>query len=276
MGAWGAGLKQNDNFLDIFDEFIDFYNEGYSVTDITNHLIEEHQDLIKSKEYSDDFWFAIAYCQWDCKELDKSVFETVEQIISSRKNIKLWEENNASSDTLKKRELALANFLEKLKTEKAKARRRVKKKYYDSIFNAGDCLTYILTNGNYGGAFVLTDEKETEYPKNFIAIVNIDKPQKPNINDFIESYVLFEKYEHPLLKRPDGGPLIGYFTQYDYKLIDFEIEVIGNLVTNDKYNPGNTYKGFSWKTLRLNPDSDLYPNWSVVDNKTIPIRQWIK
>ena len=41
-----------------------------------------------------------------------------------------------------------------------------------------------MDNGNYGGAFVLTDEKGTEIGKNHIAITTIDKPTKPTIEDF--------------------------------------------------------------------------------------------
>jgi len=48
----------------------------------------------------------------------------------------------------------LLKFLEKLKTSKDKPQKRVKKKLYDSIFRKGDCLTYLMDNGNYGGAFV--------------------------------------------------------------------------------------------------------------------------
>ena len=275
MGAWGTGIKQNDNFSDIYDEFIDLYNDGYSVTDITKHLIEENQDLIKSKEYSNDFWFAIAYCQWECKELDKTVFETVEKIILSEENLNLWKEQDATTTTLKRRKHALAKFLEKLQTEKTKAKRRVRKKYHDSIFKEGDCLTYILANGNFGGAFVLTDEKEVEYPVNFIAITNIDKKTKPTLDDFRQSHVLFEKYEHPLLNRTDGGPLIGYFKQYDYKDIDFKIEVIGNLTTNKTFNAGNTIHGYNWKTLKLSSDDTIWKDWTVVDNKKIAISKWV-
>ncbi|NRS90352.1 hypothetical protein HNQ02_003292 [Flavobacterium sp. 7E] len=276
MGAWGVGINQNDNYEDVFDEFINLYNQDYAVADITAYLIENNRDLIESEEYSNDFWFAIANCQWECKELEKAIYDKVEKIILSEENLKLWRQQDADTKTIIKRDIALKKFLTKLTTEKAKPRRRIKIKYYDSIFTNGDCLTYTLENGNFGGAFVLTDEKELQYPKNFIAITNINQRERPVLNDFKESFVVFEKYEHPILKRIDGRELIGYFMQYKYKTIDFNIEVVGNLPVNNTFESGNTVYGYGWGLLKLEQNHPIYNNWAIVDNRQLAIKKWLK
>jgi len=278
MGTWGTGIKANDTFEDVYDEFMDLYNDGYSVKQITQYLIENNED-----EFSNDFWFAVASCQWECKELDKEIYNKVEEIISSGENILLWKQQDATLKDIKKREVVLNKFLEKLKTEKTKPKRRIKKKFYNSIFNEGDCLIYKMENGNYGGAFVLTDEKEEELPKNFIAITNINNPEKPTINDFLKSFVLFEKREETYYNYIDDNPkqvieeipLIGYFMQWEFKNIDFQIEVLDNLTTNKTFEIGNPIRGFSWNRFKQGFNTAL-PNWTILDNKKIKIKKWIK
>ena len=64
MGSWGTGISSNDTFADIYGQFIDLYNEGLSVSEITKKLIVENQDAINDAEEASNFWFAIANGQW--------------------------------------------------------------------------------------------------------------------------------------------------------------------------------------------------------------------
>src|SRR5690606_16119900 len=130
--------------------------------EITKRLIDENQETINIEEDAPNFWFAIANAQWECKALDKEVFLKVEHIINSGEDIRIWKELDASPADLKTRDKVLNKFLSKLQTEKDKPRKRTKKKLYNSIFKKGDSLVYKMDNGNYGGAYVLTDEQETE------------------------------------------------------------------------------------------------------------------
>jgi hypothetical protein len=36
MGTWGIKLNENDTFCEIYDEFIDLYNDNFEVVEITN------------------------------------------------------------------------------------------------------------------------------------------------------------------------------------------------------------------------------------------------
>lgn len=167
MGSWGTGISSNDTFADIYDDFFDYYNDGMSVKEITEELINLNWEISDIPEDENNFLFAIALAQWECKELDESVFKRVEYIINSKSDLKLWKESGASNADLKKREKALEKFLEKLKSEKKTAKKRKPKTFINSIFKKGDCLTYVMKNGNYGGAFVLTDEENTRSRSKF-------------------------------------------------------------------------------------------------------------
>ncbi len=210
MGTWGTAIDSNDTYSDIYDEFIDLYNEGHVVKEITRFLIQENSDLINDSVHSSDFWFAIAMAQWECK--DK------------------------------------------------------------------------LPNGNYGGAFVLTGEVQSPVAKNFIAITTIDQPDKPTLDDFKKStvlaiqieetrYEILTKKQYTILKEIH---LIGFYNQYDHKLKTFEIEVIGNLPTNNSFTPGNPIHGYAWSRLQY-PIDPSEKNKVILNRpqNVLKIKNWL-
>jgi hypothetical protein len=285
MGTWGTAINSNDSYSDIYEEFIDLYNEGHTVKEITHFLIKENSDQINDTFHSNDFWFAIAMAQWECKELDPEVFLKVKEIIDSGSDLRNWKTMDASAKDLKAREKALNSFLDKLQTEKKTARKRIKKKLFDSVYKAGDCLTYKLSNGNYGGAFVITGEVQSPVAKNFIAITTIDQPDKPVLTDFKKStvlaiqseetkYEILTKKQYTVLKEIN---LVGIFNQYDHKLKTFEIEVIGNLPTNNTFTPGNPIHGYAWSRLQY-PVDPVEKNKTILINpqKVLKINNWLR
>ena len=242
MGTWGTGISSNDTYSDIYREFIDLYNDGVSVPEITKKLIDDNQETINTREDSSNFWFAIANGQWECKELNKEIFSKVEKIVKSGMDIEIWRELDGTQSNIKKREQVLIKFLEKIKTEKDKPRKRLKKKLYNSIFSKGDCLVYKMNNGNYGGAFVLTDEKSTEVGANEIAITTIDKATKPTLEDFKNGRVYITRSQevsvqnNQIHKNLVDRPHIGGFSALSFKRDNPEIEIIGQLKIFKEYN----------------------------------------
>ena len=242
MGTWGTGISSNDTYSDIYREFIDLYNDGVSTPEITKKLIADNQETISTREDSTNFWFAIANGQWECKELDKEIFSKVEKIVNSGMDIEIWQELDSTQSDIKKREQVLTKFLEKIKTEKAKPRKRLKKKLYNSVFYKGDCLVYKMNNGNYGGAFVLTDEKSTEVGANEIAITTIDKATKPTLEDFKNGRVYSTRSQEVSVKNNQihenlvDRHHIGGFSALSFKRDNPEIEVIGQLKIFEEYN----------------------------------------
>ena len=283
MGTWGTAISSNDTFADIYDEFFDLYNEGNSVQQVTDKLINENQETINDLTDSNNFWFALAKAQWECKELDRKIFEKVENIILSGKDLEIWKECDASSSELKKREKVLNEFLTKLNSEKTKARTRKKKKLYNSIFEKGDCLTYRMENGKYGGAFVLTDEKQTEIGGNFIAITTIEQKHQPKIEDFINAEILIQRIKKSIVK--DNKIIEQWFEDEQIALFfassfkkDFNIEVIGNLkIHNDYQIKRNSFFGFPWESLfTIIPHRENYEKVNGAAKSNLKISKFIK
>lgn len=258
MGTWGTGISSNDTYADVYDEFADLYNEGFSVPVITSKLIAKNQETINTQQDSANFWFAIANAQWEYKELDPEILSKVKHIILSGEEIKNWHELGATSTDVKAREKALAKFLVKIQTNKANAKKRTKKKLYDSLFEKGDCLTYIMNNGNYGGALVLTDEKNTIAGVNVIAFTTIDQPNKPILTDFTNSHIYIQRVKQisinkdKLVENWVDTPQIGDMYALAYKDTIIKIEIVGKLPIYKEYkNPTNSRIGFGWIQLSI-------------------------
>ena len=128
MANWGTAISMNDTYGDTFSAFVEMYNDGMGVREISEKIIAENQDVIKDGEECHSFWFALARAQWECKELDPVVFEKVKTIIESGADIELWQFLKADDEDIEQRKAALARFLAELQTEKFKPRpRKVKK-----------------------------------------------------------------------------------------------------------------------------------------------------
>lgn len=279
MGTWGTAINSNDTSADIFADFFDLYNEGISVKDISEKLIRQNKETIDNPDDCNNFWFTLALCQWECKELENSLFEKVKKIIESKSDLEVWKELDASKSDIKKREKDLEKFLAKLQTEKKAAKKIKRKKLIDSLFKKGDCLIYKMNNGNYGGAFVLTDEQNTEVGGNFIAITNIDQINKPTIEDFKKSEVYIQrrkKYLNPIESWEDK-PQIAIFMAVSFQKEEIAIEVIGNLKMYKKYKPDNNFMGFPWNALlQKKSNSKDYEKQNGVPKTRIKLTKWTK
>lgn len=194
MGAWGTNIKENDTTADIYADFFDLYNEGQTATDISTKLLKDNKELINNPDDCNNFWFALALAQWETKSLDVKVFEKVKQIIESGNDIKVWKELDAEENDLSKRKIALENFLVKIETEKLKAKSRKKPRNVKPIFTKGECLTFKLENGNFGGAVVLASNTNPKLGYNLVAGTRINQQVKPTLKDFENAEILIRNF----------------------------------------------------------------------------------
>lgn len=239
MGTWGTAISSNDTYADIYGDFFDLYNNGLDVPEISKKLISENQETIKNSEDSNNFWFALAKAQWECKQLDKVLFERVKEIIETDADLEVWRELDADEKDIKKRKVVLNKFLEDLQTEKTKAKSRKKKIIRQPVFEKGDCLTFKLENGNYGGAVVLEAIKDTEYGYNLIATTRINQPNKPTRKDFENADVLVINYA-----TWDNKPNVKWYNPIRHKYSAHLIEIVENIEVKISYNINDSRLGF--------------------------------
>lgn len=277
MGTWGTAISSNDTYADTYSEFMDLYNDGLEVSEITQQLIENNQDLIDDNASKNDFWFALALAQWDCKSLDKEIFDKVKQIVDSGEDIKLWEEQGADKKDIAKRVKALTSFVDKISIEKPKAKRRKRKVYRDSIFRTGDCLIFKLTNGNFGAAVVLSSENQTEYGLNMIAVTTINQKEEPTIDDIRKSDVLIQKEQTVPGKYQDREMISWYYAQF-YKKCDIDYKVLGQLKVQRQFNFMTDYTVISaWKMIKEAIDrNDNFINERGKPDKKLKLKKLLK
>lgn len=224
MGTWGTAIKDNDAFADIYSEFFDLYNRGEKPETISKKIIDENREILEIEEEKNNLWFALALAQWETKSLDQKILLTVENIILSEDDLKIWQDLGASDQDVQKRKINLEKFLEKIKSERLKAKPRKRPKLKSPIFSKGDCLTFKMMNGNYGGAIVLESDNNPETAYNLVATTRINQIQKPSIKDFENAEVLVCNFG----QWQDSQILIGVCQIYFTKIIQISTNLSKN------------------------------------------------
>lgn len=239
MGSWGTAISSNDVYADIYSEFFELYNSGVDVEEISKKLIVNNQDILNDPDECNNLWFALAKAQWECKQLDKNVFEQVKEIVETGADIDIWRKLDANEKDIKKRKFILDKFLLDLQKERLKPRARKKKRIRKPVFEKGDCLTFKLQSGNYGGAVVLEAIHDSEYGYNLIATTRLNQPNKPKKKDFENAEILILNY-------PDLGykPIVNWYLPLRHKHIAHLIEKVDSINVQINYDIDNYIAGY--------------------------------
>jgi hypothetical protein len=235
MGTWGTAIKDSDAFADIYSDFFDLYNKGGQPRIISQKVIDDNWEILEIKEEKNSLWFAIALAQWETKSLDPKILLTVEEIILSGADLKIWLDLGASEQDIKKRKIVLEKFLEKIKSDRPKAKPRKREKLKTPIFATGDCLVFKLTNGNYGGAVVLASDNNPETAYNLVATTRLNQNTKPTLSDFESAEVLICNWG----QWQDKVDVTWYMPDLFYKNFSDIYEQIGQITINIEYDAKN-------------------------------------
>ena len=152
MGCWGMGIAQSDEFCEIYDRFMDAYNEGLPVAEISVKILAEyHEEFSDDDGILHDVYFALAKAEWICCEQSQYILTRVQEIIESQANITFYRELGASEADLKLRAKNLAAFWAKLQTPrtKPKPRRSSLSSQVKELppVEVGDCYAYKFEEG---------------------------------------------------------------------------------------------------------------------------------
>lgn len=172
-------------------------------------------------------------------QLDTEIFERVKGIIKTGSDLEVWRRLDADEKDLKKRKIVLGKFLADLQTERPKAKARKKKVIRQPPFDKGDCLTFKLSNGNYGGAVVLEAIKDTEYGHTLIATTRINQPTKPTKKDFENAEVLIANYANW-----DDNFNIKCYLPIRHKQTVYLIEKVDTIEVQINYDINKSMNGF--------------------------------
>ena len=157
MGCWGMGITQSDEYCEIYERFMEEYDEGKPLADIKRDIIEEY--LAEFDEHDGvlhDVYFAIGKGEWMCGGISDEIHAKISHIINSGANIAFYAELEATSDDLKLRKKNLDKFLASLSIQRGKTKKRriPTEKYVKTtapklpIFSCGDIFSYEV-DGKY-------------------------------------------------------------------------------------------------------------------------------
>lgn len=152
MGCWGMGINECDEFLEVYDQFMEEYDNGKPCSEITTSILSKyHAEFDDEDGVMHDVYFALAKAEWMCCEQSDLVLNRVKEIVESGANIEFFRELEACESDLKKRKKNLDKFLSSLLVPREKPRKRKRSTpAIEKVFppmEVGECFAYKYGNG---------------------------------------------------------------------------------------------------------------------------------
>ncbi len=257
MGSWGTGILADDFACDVYDEYLRRYNEGEEHRAILAALMTEHDDGLTDLDDGPVFWLAVAKAQWECGALGRQVLARVRRIVREGQGLERWED--AGPQLLKKRQAALAKFLETIAQPKAKPRRRHKPRPKRAIYEPGACLAMKLPDGDYGGVLVLAADVEgpSAQGSNLVGLLRYKSSAKPTLAEF-------ERREWLRLTHHNWGgwEAVIWCIRQGHRKVAHLFEPVGNIALRPD-DPKTALSVGAWQILIT--DVVLQYNWEAGD-----------
>ena len=252
MGSWGHGIRQDDLVQDVIDDFRGLLKDGLSIADATSTIESKYAASLKDEDERPLVYLALADVQWTYGALDSAVLGRVRSDIESEAGLARWRETSASD--LAKRRKILRRFLDKLETENPRPAKLPKRIVRKPKFNAGDCLSITLSNGQYGAALVLaSDHSDLEYGKNLLAVLDYMEADKPSLK-------VFKKRRWLRMTHHDwSGDLdLSWYLPVGFREGKKRLETVGTI-----------------RLRRRDPkDSLMYSSWDELGEQVVHQREW--
>jgi hypothetical protein len=223
MGAWGYGIRQDDLTCDVIGDFEDALKQGKSIREATRVVKVEYEQVLSDPEQEPLFWIALADVQWTYGQLDPAVLRRIRRDFASGASLMIWE--GAPDRGQEKRKKVLERFLAKVEHANPRPKKAPKTVIRPPKFQPGDCLTYPLTNGQYGAALVLAvDHSQPEYGKDLVAVLDYMSPEKPTLDVYRDRKWL-RKRHHAW----QGEMAMAWHLPMGFRAVQRRIEVLGRV-----------------------------------------------
>ena len=257
MGCCGMGITQSDEYCEIYERFMEEYDDGKPVADIKKDILDEYLEEFDEEDgILHDVYFALGKAEWMCGGISNDIYEKISYIIKSGENIAYYRELEATEKDLRLRQKNLEKFLESISVDRGKTKKRkVSVEKYVKIekaklpdFKCGDIFAY-ETQGKYRVVCFVNRSRFLDtyatycyaFSKLFVEIPMID--------------VLTKEYIIPL----------GYFTAETFPPME-KLSFIGNIPEFKKLNiPYPSVITEKWKpaTFAIAKEENLSENYPL-------------
>lgn len=146
MGAWGAGIFQNDVSDDVKTDYKNRLKIGRSDEEALEEILAEYSDILEEDEDKFDFWFGLASVMSDLGRLTEETKNTALELIDSGGDLFRFEDNKSD---LKKRKAALEELRGKLLGEQPERKKIPVAKAFTCPWKPNDVFVYKLDRECY-------------------------------------------------------------------------------------------------------------------------------
>lgn len=245
MGAWGYGVRQDDLVCDVVADFEDALKKGKCTREATRAVREQFQEVLsESCDQAALVWVGLADAQWTYGHFDPAVLKRVKEDLASGASLAMWDDE-PSGDRSRRRKV-LEQFIAKIEVPNPRPKKAPKVVIRPPKFRPGDCLTYPLSNGQYGAALILAvDHSEPEYGKDLVAVLDYMSPKKPTLEVFRGRKWLCQTHHEWR-----GQPAITWHWPFGFRTMKNRIETVGTIeIVDTDPNPGSCHSYQGWKNL---------------------------
>ena len=182
MSMWGAGVRQCDEFEDVYEEFFSRYIGDACPEEIYREILNEYQ--LEHCEQDEGFlypvYYALAQCLWECGCRDSWLWDKITQIVETGSDVTFWKELDCDASFERRRQIELMKFLGKLHSVPFRIRKpkKITKKRQPSL-EKGLLFAYSCHTG-FRAALVL-DQVSEQYLLAIADPVFTDVPQKEQV-----------------------------------------------------------------------------------------------
>lgn len=271
MGAWGTGILQNDTTADIWAEFKQLYHLGNNVGQICK-ILEDEYSPIEQDEFA-DFWTGIAYGQWMCGELNKSVIHKLRRCIDEGIGLELWREDEKD---FSKRMKVISEFIEKIKTPRDKVLKRKKIVPCPAYFDKGEILSIQLENGQFMFGLIFSVEGDEMEGSNDIIFSSLISNKEISKEEFLESKIC-----HLDIGGQNNyyqGYFWGIFGARNMKRKIKKTKVIGKIEFSEYLSVSNLIPFGDWNNIEelINEQKSFEANSTSIRPYEILIKEFVK
>jgi hypothetical protein len=254
MGAWGYGIRQDDVVCDVIGAFEDNLKQGKNIVEASKAVRKQFAEAIKDRDDGPLAWIGLADAQWTYGQLDPGVLQHVKDDFDSGRSLSPWEE---SESDLSRRKATLKQFIEKLASPNPKPKKTPRITVRLPKFQPGDCLSILLSNGQFGAAIVLAvDSSNAEYGMDMVGVLDYMSPDKPKKGVFQERNWLHRTH-HNWNNRID----LAWYMHVGFRKMKPRIEVVCRIDLLEA-DPKNRMEGIA------------YASWEHLGEQIVLQREW--
>jgi hypothetical protein len=145
MGAWGAGIYQDDTACDVRDDYRDHLGDGLTGPEATARILAEYKSSLAEPAESGVVWLALAGAQWRCGRLEADTCQEALRVIDSGTDLVRWQHD---ARDLARRKEALQKLRAQITSPQPPAK-KVRKQILESCdWPVGSVVSYRLISGN--------------------------------------------------------------------------------------------------------------------------------